>query len=150
MSHLYHRGVNIRGLFLYREPLDTLASTLERKFRLHEVFDGKVDDYADYIYHSLLYSNKLGLDLAEKYDFHKICYENMEEEYPNLMEFMNIREYKKIDYKRKYGRRFVLNPNARNYFEHLKPCGMTLGYNYPKKITVSLYFRELTFYQVYL
>ena len=144
LSHLYDSGIKIHGIFLYREPLDTLASTLERKFRLHEVFDGKVDDYADYIYHSLLYSNKLGLDLAEKYDFHKIRYENMEGKYPNLMEFMNIREYKKIDYKRKYGRRFVLNPKARNYFEHLKPCGMTLGYNYPKKITVSLYFRELT------
>jgi hypothetical protein len=144
LNHLYESGINIRGIFLHREPLDTLASTLDRKFRLHEVFDGNVDDYADYIYHSLLHSNKLGLDLTEQYDFHKISYEKMEEEYPKLMEFMDIREYKNIDYKRKYGRRFVLNPSARNYFERLKPCGATLGYKYPKKMSILLYFLELT------
>ena len=143
LDHLYDVGIDIRGTFLYREPLDTLASTLERKFRLHEVFDGNIDDYANYIYHSLLYSNKLGLDLTKRYQFNKIRYESIKDEYPHLMEFMKISSYNNPTYKRKYGRRFVLHPTARNYFSRLKSIGLVLGYSYPKRVTISLYFREL-------
>ena len=144
LRHLFDAGIDIRGIFLHREPLNTLASTLERKFRLHEVFDGNVADYADYIYHSLIYSNRLGLDLTKRYGFHKIRYEAIENEFPKLMDFMNIHDYVKISYKRKYGNRFLLNPSARTYFQRLKPVGTVLRYSYPKKITISSYLFELT------
>jgi hypothetical protein len=143
LDRLFQADISIRGIFLYREPLDTLASTLERKFRLHEVFDGKIEDYAEYVFHSLLYSNRLGLELARRYNFKIIRYEHIEEEYSDLMEFMNIHNPQSISYKKKYGRRFVLNPNARAYFKNLKPIGIVLGYTYPKQLTVWLYLWEL-------
>jgi len=123
LDTLISAGINIRGIFLYREPLNTLASTLERKFRLHEVFEGNVERYAEYVYGSLVYSTRTGLDLAQRYNFYELEYEAIKDEYSDLMNFLEIKEYSAPKHRNKYGRRFILNPTARAYHQALKPIG---------------------------
>jgi len=143
LDTLFSAGIDIRGIFLYREPLNTLASTLERKFRLHEVFEGDVERYAEYVHDSLVYSTRIGLDMAKQYNFYQLQYEAIQDKFPDLMHFLEVKEYSSPKYRNKYGRRFVLNPTARSYYHPLKPIGETLGYKYRNQITFSLYIWEL-------
>ena len=92
---------------------------------------------------SLVYSTRVGLDIAQQYNFYQIKYEKIQDEFPNLMNFLGIKEYSSPMYKNKYGRRFILNPTARTYHHALKPIGETLGYKYQSRITVSHYIWEL-------
>jgi len=143
LDALFSSGIDIRGIFLYREPLNTLASTLERKFRLDEVFEGNVEKYAEYVHDSLVYSTQTGLDLANRYNFYQLQYEEIQKKFPDLMNFLEIKEYSSPKYKNKYGRRFILNPTARSYYQALKKIGQALGYKYKSRITLSSYIWEL-------
>jgi hypothetical protein len=145
---LFHELINadipICGLYLTRCPADTFTSILDRKLRLDELFEGDIDRYAQFIIDSIEFSTTNGLQLAEQYNFVRIRYESLASGFSDFLSSMDIDQSGKIRYARKYGHRYILNPRARRYSVRLQSIGGIVGYNnYPKKITLGIYLKEL-------
>ena len=111
--------------------------------RLDEVCGGDLDRYSEYVLQSVEYSVAKGMELTRKYGFFTISYENMVQEFPLLMDYLEIKGYRETAYRRKYGKRYLLNPRARNSLSRLKTCGKKLGYQYPSDVTIWMYSKEL-------
>jgi len=142
-DELISRGIKIKGIYLYRCPANTFTSIYERKMRLDEVCDGNLDLYAEYVLNSVEYSVDTGLYLTEKYNFFTISYENLVKEFPPLLADMNIDQSHRTSYRKKYGKRYLLNPKARKHLHRLREIGGKLGYSYPVRVTAFMYTLEL-------
>ena len=145
---LMDAGVPIRGIFLQRCPLNTFTSILERKFRLDEMFGGDMEQYEDFVFDALEFSISTGNKVSDRYDFLRIRYEELGQEFPRLLDYMEIQDggSKLAGFQKKYHRRYILNPRARVRYESLKTFARKLGYDgkqYPKKVGVGAFLAEL-------
>jgi hypothetical protein len=136
-------GTPIKGIFLYRCPADTFTSILERKFRLDEMFKGDMTEYEHFVFDSVKFSTNLGINLTKRYNFFQLRYEEIDQQFPDLLRFVNLGgSQNNIAYRKKYNKRHVLHPRSRARLNDLKILGYTLGYpksHYPQKITILSY-----------
>jgi len=144
IHELNKAGVPITGILLTRCPADTFTSILERKLRLDEMFNGDNDKYANFIADSLDFSTRTGQSLSKKYNFFEIKYETMASDFSSFLNYVGIKQTHKLNFSKKYSRRYVLNPRGRAYAPRLKQLGELNGYkHYPNRITVFTYLKEL-------
>ena len=148
LDALMDAGIPIKGILLQRCPLNTFTSILERKFRLDEMFRGDIDQYEEFVFDALGFSITSGLDLADRYDFLRLRYENLGQEFSELLDYLEIpNEGVRLEnFRRKYHRRYVLNPRARARYPELKKYAQKLGYDrgqYPKKLGSVVFLVEL-------
>ena len=144
---LINRGIPIKGIFLYRCPANTFTSMLERKFRLNEMFKGDLDQYEQFVFDSIDFSTHLGLELADRFYFFRLSYEELDDTFPDLLDFLDIPRGNPLrNFGKKYNRRYILNPRSRTRLRELRNLAKQLGYDrndYPIEIGLIQYFSEL-------